>query len=379
MAEQPPNVHVHEKVEHDLGVIRRRLRHMSELVLKALDDAIAAIANSDRRLAYSVVLLDNRIDMLERHIDRLCQEFLVRHMPVSKQLRFIIATVKVNAELERLGDYAEAIARRAVTLTTIQDPPEREQMFEMARLSFQMLRQAIRAFLDGDDALATSVLGLDRQVDNMNSQIFHVLAHPSGPPGTAADLTVPFVLLGVLNRIERVADRACNIAEEAIYAARGDIQRHAPRQDVRVLFLDETNAVRGQMAEAVARQLAPVNIIFSSAGITPDPQLDAATIRFMATKHLDITRQRPKSLDAAGKIEDFNVVVTLTPHAAQACPKVPYVAMMLDWDIADPSKVASTPAETTAAFEAVYKELHTKIEELVDSLLGAHAELEEDR
>ena len=114
MAEQ---IHVHERVEHDLGVIRRRLRHMSELVLKALDDAIASIANHDRRLAYSVVLLDNRIDMLERHVDRLCQEFLVRHMPVSAQLRFIITTVKVNAELERIGDYAEAIARRAASIT----------------------------------------------------------------------------------------------------------------------------------------------------------------------------------------------------------------------------------------------------------------------
>jgi phosphate transport system protein len=376
MAEQ---IHVHERVEHDLGVIRRRLRHMSELVLKALDDAIAAITNHDRRLAYSVVLLDNRIDMLERHIDRLCQEFLVRHMPVSAQLRFIITTVKVNAELERIGDYAEAIARRAVTLSTIKDQPERERIFEMARVAFQMLRQAVRAFLDGDDQLAAQVLGNDRQVDGMNSSIFNVLSHPAAPDSGTADLMVPFVLLGVLNRVERVADRACNIAEEAIYAKRGEIQRHAMRTDVRVLFLDETNEVRGQMAEAIARQLAPVNILFSSAGIAPGPAIDAATAKFMSSKRVDITRQRPKSLADAGKIEDFNVVVTLSPSASHACPPVPYAAMVLDWDIADPRKTGGSPAEVNAAFEAVYNELHTKIEELVDSLLGAHAELEEDR
>ncbi|KAB2911393.1 MAG: phosphate signaling complex protein PhoU [Kofleriaceae bacterium] len=379
MAEQPPTIHVHERVEHDLGVIRRRLRHMSEMVLRALDDAIAAIANHDRRLAYSVVLLDNRIDMLERHIDRLCQEFLVRHMPVSAQLRFIIATVKVNAELERIGDYAEAIARRAVTLSTIKDQPERERLFEMARVAFQMLRQAVRAFLDGDDQLAQQVLNNDRQVDGMNNQIFHVLAHPAAETARTTDLTVPFVLLGVLNRIERVADRACNIAEEAIYATRGEIQRHAMRNDVRVLFLDETNEIRGQMAEAIARHLAPVNIIFSSAGISPGPQIDPATAKFMANKRVDITRQRPKSLADVGKIEDFNVVVTLSPAAAQGCPPVPYAALVLDWDIANPSKVSGTPADVAAAYEAVYRELHTKIEELVDSLLGAHVELEEDR
>ncbi len=378
MAEQPPQIHVHERVEHDLGVIRRRLRHMSELVLRALDDAIAAIANRDRRLAYSVVLLDNRIDMLERHIDRLCQEFLVRHMPVSAQLRFIIATVKVNAELERIGDYAEAMARRAVTLSAIKEQAEPERLFEMARVSFQMLRQAVRAFLDGDDQLAQQVLLNDRQVNRMNNEIFHLLSHPS-ESGRTTDLTVPFVLLGVLNRIERVADRACNIAEEAIYATRGDVQRHTMRDDIRVLFLDDTNEIQGQMAEAIARQLAPVNLIFSSAGITPAAQLDPATAKFMSGKRVDITRQRPKALADVGKIEDFKVVVTLSPAAAEACPPVPYAALVLEWDIANPAKTAGTPAEVTAAYDAVYRELHSKIEELVDSLLGAHVELEEDR
>lgn len=373
MAEPPQ---IHERVEHDLGVIRRRLRHMSELVLKALDDSIAAIASRDRRLAYSVVLLDNRIDMLERHIDRLCQEFLVRHMPVATQLRFIIATVKVNAELERIGDYAEAIARRAVALSTIKDQPERERIFEMARLSFQLLRQAVRAFLDGNDELATAVFGLDKQVDAMNSEIFNSLAHPGGG---SPDLTVPFLLLGVLNRVERVAARGCNIAEEAIYAARGDVLRHVQRHDIRVLFLDEANDVRSQMAEAIARQLAPVNIIFSSAGTTPAASLDPGTVKFMSAKGVDIARQRPKALADVGRIEDFNVVVTLSAGAEEACPEVPYGAMELNWDIADPSKTTATPQEIQAAYQAVYQELHTKIDELIDSLLGAHAELEEDK
>src|SRR5262245_49212996 len=117
----PQNLHLEEKVQHDTDVLRRRLRRMADLVLTSLDDAVAAVANRDRRLAYQVVLQDNRVDVLERHIDRLCQEFLVRHMPVAGQLRFVVAVVKVNSELERIGDYAEAIARRAVTLS--QYPP----------------------------------------------------------------------------------------------------------------------------------------------------------------------------------------------------------------------------------------------------------------
>src|SRR5262245_48422736 len=144
MPPEPP--HIHEKVQHDLDAIRRRLRRMTGLVLRALEDAITAVQTRDRRLAYSVVLSDNRIDTLERHVDRLCQEFLIRHMPVAAQLRSIIAAVKVNAELERIGDYAEAIARRAVTLSQYKELPGAERMYEMSRLAFQLLRQVSQAF-----------------------------------------------------------------------------------------------------------------------------------------------------------------------------------------------------------------------------------------
>ena len=368
---------IHERIQHDLDVIRRRLRHMSELVLKSLDDAVAAVAARDRRLAYSVVLLDNRIDQLERHIDRLCQEFLVRHMPVAAQLRFIIATVKVNAELERIGDYAEAIARRAVTLSTHSPVPEQERIFEMARLAVQMLRQAVEAFLDGNGEAARGVFALDRPVDSMNAEIFNSLAHPTA--SAPSDLTVPFVLLNVLNRIERVADRACNIAEEAIFASRGEVARHAPRHDVRILFYSERNAGRSQMAEAIARTRAPVNFLFSSAGVHPAEAIDVGLVQFMAGKGADIARQRPKSLADVGRLEDFNIVVTLSRAADEACPEVPYGTMELNWDIADPSKTTGTPAEIQTAYQQVHAELHTKIGELIDSLLGAHAELEEDR
>ena len=373
MAEPPL---IHERIQHDVDIIRRRLRRMSEFVLNALDDAVAAVAGRDRRMAYSVVLLDNRIDQLERHIDRLCQEFLVRHMPVAAQLRFIIATVKVNAELERIGDYAEAIARRAVTLSNHPPGPHQERIFEMARLAFQMLRQAVQAFLDGNGELARGVLELDRPVDAMNAEIFHALAHPAD---AAADLTVPFVLVGVLNRIERVADRACNIAEEAIFASRGEVARHAPRHDVRILFYSERNAGRSQMAEAIARTRAPVNFLFSSAGVHPAETIDLGLVQFMAGKGADIARQRPKSLADVGRLEDFNIVVTLSRAADEACPEVPYGTMELNWDIADPSKITGTPAEVEAAYQQVHAELYTKIGELIDSLLGAHAELEEDR
>ena len=368
--------HIHERVQNDLDAIRRRLRRMSELVLKALEDAIDAVANRDRRLANSVILVDNRIDSLERHVDRLCQEFLVRHMPVAAQLRFIISSVKVNAELERLGDYAEAIARRAVTLSHQAQLPERERIFEMARMAFQMLRQAVQAFLEGDDARAQRVFELDRQVDKTNSALFHALAHPEVPE---SDLTIRFVLLGVLNRIERVADRACNIAEEAIYAHRGEVARHVLRHDIRVLFYGDTNAAGSQIAEAIARKLAPGHYLFSSAGTEPADKLDPGTVRLMNKHGLDISRQRPKSLTDLGRFEDFHVVVTMSAPAAALIPELPYGGIEFNWEIVDPSKQTGTQPEIDRAYQTVYDDLHTRIAELIDSMLGIHPEREEDR
>jgi phosphate transport system protein len=367
-------LHQEQRIEHDLAGVRRRLKTMGELVIKSLEDAVTSVAEGNRKLAYQVVLRDNRIDVLEGEIDRLCQEFLVRHMPVAGQLRFIMAVAKVNTELERMGDYAEAIARRAVTLSRQPNLPEKEAILEMAKLSLQMMRQALQSFLDRNPDLAQTVFGLDRDVDAMNRKIFDSLAHPQDEE---RDFTVRFVLLGLVNRIERVADRACNIAEDAIYAIRGDVVKHLPRRDIRVLFLCELNHCRSQMAEGIAHRIAPGHFVFQSAGTQTAP-LDPRAVDFMAKKGIDISRHRSKALADVGKIEEFNVVVTLSQPAEEACPQVPYGSIELNWDIEDPSKVQGTPQEIEAAYERVYQELRTKIQELIEGLLGAHAEREED-
>jgi phosphate transport system protein len=366
--------HLEERMQHDLHALRRKLRTMADLVLRSLEEALTAIAERDRKMAYQVVLRDNRIDVLERHIDRLCQEFLVRHMPVAGHLRLVLAVAKVTSELERIGDYAEAIARRAVGLSERQELPERARILEMASFALQMLRQAIQAFLEGDVELATGVFGKDRQVDQMNKAIFESLAHP---PEIERDFTARFALLGLVNRIERVADRACNIAEETVYMVRAEVIKHLPRHDIRVLFLCDHNACRSQMAEAIGRQISPGHFLFQSAGTAPEP-LDPGAVKFMASKGIDISRQRPKGLNDVGRVEDFNVVVTLSHHAEEQCPQVPYGAIELNWEIEDPSKLEGTPEEKEAAYARVYEELNGKIQELIEGLLGAHAEREEE-
>jgi len=96
--------HLAEHLQRDMDALRERLRGMGDLVLKQLHDAVHAFAEANRKRAYAVILKDHQIDVIEQHIDRLGQEFLIRYMPVAQQLRFVVAVAKVNSELERIGD-----------------------------------------------------------------------------------------------------------------------------------------------------------------------------------------------------------------------------------------------------------------------------------
>jgi phosphate transport system protein len=371
--DMPDLTHLEAQLEHDMQVLRDRLSAMSRLALSQLEEAVNAFTRDDRSLAYTVVLRDHRIDVMEQRLDRLAEEFLVRHMPVSAQLRFVIALLKVNSELERIGDYAEGIARRAVRLKGV-EIPGRERVLEMSRLAFRMLEQSVEAFLKGDTDEAFRTLASDRVVDRMNTEFFELLSHSHEGP---QDLGARMAVLGLVNRIERVADRACNIAEDAVYVARGQVVRHFPRNDVRVLFLCEHNNCLSQMAEGIGRKLAPIHFYFASAGAAPTA-VDPRTVRFLAAQGLDISRQRAKAMSDVGSLEDFSIVVILShQRQEEICPSVPYQSVRLDWDLADPSQMEGPEEQLQQEYQRVFTLLHEKIEDLTKGVVGAF-EREED-
>jgi phosphate transport system protein len=355
-----------EVIERDLQEIRDELQKMARLVVRALKDAVQALQSRDRRLAYSVILGDNRIDVLEGHVDRLCQEFLIRHMPVAGQLRFVIAATKVNSELERMGDYADAIARRTVGLVNVPELPTTERLFEMAQVAIAMVEEATAAFIDEDPERAQKALDREAAVDALNHDLFHELAHPDRGE---SDLTTRFALLGVLNRFERVADRACNVAEDAIYAVRGEVVRHRPRTEQRVLLLSKQDSTLGPMAEAMAQKRAPLMYSFTSAGLEPG-DIDTRMVAFMAKRGIEVARNRSRSLEEVGKLDDFQVVVLLSKQAEDACPQLPYKTVALTWELPDPSIVDGTPAEVDAAYSRAFTEIDTKLGDLLHALLG---------
>lgn len=362
--------HYEAALTRDLDELRAQIRVMSSHVLRALQDASTALRQRDRRLAYRVILADNLIDSLEGRIDRMCQEFLVRHMPAGAPLRFCIAAIKVNSELERMGDYADAIAHRIVTLHAEKEIPAADGLATMFDRAIAVLSEAVEAFVTGDVERAQRAIALESEVDALNHAIFDQLSHPERGE---KDLTKRFAVLAILNRLERVADRAVNVAEDALWAVRGEVWRHNPQREHRVLFVSPADATLGPMAEAIARARAPLKVSFASAGIEPRP-LNPKMVAFMAARGFEVSRPRPRSMEDVGSLEDFYVVVTLSQEAEDRCPPLPYRTVQLYWDIPDPSRVQGNDSEMESAFEGVYRELEIKISDLIAAIVGANNE-----
>src|ERR1044071_5597450 len=135
--------HFEETLQRDVDRIRRKVREMAGLAGMSLEGCLAALADKNRQLAYSVILRDQRIDELEKEIDRLCLEFIVRQQPVAGTLRFAYVTIKINSELERVGDYAESIARQILQLSAMDVTVPIERFREIAEIAIPLFHGAV--------------------------------------------------------------------------------------------------------------------------------------------------------------------------------------------------------------------------------------------
>jgi phosphate transport system protein len=334
-----------ESLERDIERIRRNIREMSSLAERALRDCVETLRDGDRQRAYAVILRDQYIDEKEKEIDRLCLEFLVRQQPVGMHLRLAFSAIKINLELERVGDYAESVAR--------------------------MLHDAIEAFLAQDPTLANGVILVEPAVDELQSKLNNDLV--DGLRGNAITPEMLEPLANVGRRFERVADQARNVCMETIYMCTGEIAKHPGAETFRILFVGEHNASRTQMAEAIAQSLGQAKFVFSSAGLDPRP-VDSRTIAFMKEKGFDLSRAAPKAIFQVPNLDHYNVIVGVAAEAKQAFPRSPRKMVYIDWSIDDPAGAEGSPEEVRAAYEATFEFLARHVRDLVGAVLGDRTE-----
>ncbi|MBI4325708.1 MAG: phosphate signaling complex protein PhoU [Chloroflexi bacterium] len=359
--------HLEENMQRDIDRIRSKILTMAELGERALQGALRALQERNRQLAYSVILRDQRIDELEKEIDRLCLEFLVRQQPVAGQLRFAYATIKINLELERVGDYAESIARQIIKLIGLNAEAPVAPFVEIAGLAIPMLRDAVRAFVDQDLALAKSRMAVEETVDELRNQINAELIRLRQENKIPLEALTP--LMTIARRFERVSDQAKNICEEVIYLCTGEETKHKGVEAYRVLFVDEQNSCGSQMAEAIGNALGRPEFIFTSAGLHPKP-IDPATASFLREKGLEIARHTSKTVAQVPNLEHYQIVVGLATEAQKALPPPQRKTVYFSWAITDPSTVQGDAPAVRKAYEETYQFLQDHIRDLMEAILG---------
>ena len=220
-----PGEHILGSFGQALNDLRDNVLLMASLTERNLANTFQALFQRDNELANQVIADDEEIDTLEMQVDNAGVDTLLRFQPVAKDLRSIIAAMKVGANLERVADQATSIARRARKLNAIPALPETHLLELMANESIAMLRDSLRAFSDGDVELALAIKPRDRQLDAMNSEIStritEVMARD--PERIEAYLNLIFIA----RNIERIGDHATNVAEDAVYAKQAQDIRHA--------------------------------------------------------------------------------------------------------------------------------------------------------
>jgi phosphate transport system protein len=362
-----PTPHLEALLQRDIDVIRTKLLEMAALDEQALARAFQAFLGRDRQLAYSVILRDQDVDALETELDRLCVEFMVRHQPVAGHLRFIYSATKIISELERIGDYAESVARQVLLISSIPFEVRADKFHEIVNLAVPMLHNAVRSFLERNPDLARATMANEPRVNQVRDKINADLLEWRQQGTLPLEALTP--MMTIARRFERVSDQATNICEQALYFATGEYLRHIPREGFHVLFLDGTNGCLSRIAEAIGSRLGAKRFSFGSAGVMAGA-LDPQTVRFLAEKGIDISPQASRSLDQVPQLDQMEVMVALCDEAERTFPQKPVKTLGLRWSVPDPLKARGTPAEVQAEYERAYQTLTGHIRDLVQAIIG---------
>jgi phosphate transport system protein len=211
------------KFQQSLDELKERLLVMAGLVEQAIQRATEAYTSRDESLCELVKMSEPAINRMEREIDQLALDLLAMEQPMAVDLRFIISVIRINVDLERMGDQAVNIAGRVLDLGRQANVDLPVDIPRLALLSAAMVRKALQAFIEGDAEMAQSVLMLDDQVDDMNRDAFRALGDLiKDKPELAAQALNALI---ISRNLERVGDHATNIAEDVIFWVRGRDRR----------------------------------------------------------------------------------------------------------------------------------------------------------
>ena len=210
--------------DQELEQLKSKLLAMSALVESAVYRSITAVVQKDRKLAEEVLQSESRVKQMEIEIDDQAISMLALQQPMAGDMRLITSAIKINTDLERMGDLAVNIAQRALALM---DDPVVQPLIDIPHIGGlvqSMVRKALDAFVAKDAELARSVLASDDAVDNLRTAFFHeLISFMQHEPG---NIPQGLSLLSIVRNLERIADHSTNIAEDVLFYVKGIDVRH---------------------------------------------------------------------------------------------------------------------------------------------------------
>jgi len=210
--------------DEELKTLKEKLLEMAARAEEQIALAIRGLKDREEKLACQVFDGEEAINLLDIELDEMGLRLLALRQPMAADLRFITSAMKISSDVERIGDLAVNIAERTIDLMKSPRLKPLIDIPHMALIAQEMVRDAISAFIHGDDELARNVCERDDKVDQLNDQVFReLLTYMMQDPGTIPR-AVDLILVG--RHLERIADHATNIGEEVFYMVRGKTIKH---------------------------------------------------------------------------------------------------------------------------------------------------------
>ncbi len=350
--------HLEIRQEKDLNEIRDHMIQQAEAVAKAVENAVRAVQTHNKRLAWDTVLGDHPINRHMRQIDRLCHSFIAVHLPSAGPLRMLSSIIRANLELERIGDYAVTICREAVQMS---GPPQGPLERELERVSGEtllMLRQAVRAFKEGNAELARGTRSIAEHLEHDMDMVYEELMANSDRAQIKDNLAI-FV---VFTQLKRVADQAKNLCEHTIFAVTGE---QKPPKVYRLLFLDRENNRFGPLAIAIASNSFPESGRYSTAGKVPAAELDAQLVEFLEARGLSIAERGPRSLAELThpELQEKHLIICLEGVIEDYFDQIPFHTSVQEWALGEAEDM-----------ETLYRALAARIKDMMELLRGEGAQ-----
>lgn len=212
-------------LQRDLDAIKKEILQLGNLVESVINLAIRALVNREAELAQQALVYEDQINQKEVYIEEECLKILALHQPVAVDLRFIVVVLKVNNDLERMGDIAQNIAKRAAYLATQSPVPVSQEIIsELPEMVRTMVRKSLDALITLDVDLARSIISMDDRVDDINRKMFGEVKSIIERDIRHTDVAIS--LLSSSRYMERIADLSTNIAEDVVFMVEGHVVRH---------------------------------------------------------------------------------------------------------------------------------------------------------